>query len=126
MNRTLMMIVLMVISGFVLAYLGPWWSPLVSCFLVGGFGFRSCSRAFIGGAVAMIILWVGYAVFIDISDSTGLTNRVGAIFINSIPALKSISGTVLIYSLLTVIAILLGGLSTISGAIFGSLFKRGK
>lgn len=126
MYKSVVLIVLMVFVGYFFALFGPWWAPLLSCFLIGVLKLRSGAGSFLFGAIAMLVLWLGMAIYLESKDSTSLTDRVGGIFTDSIPALQSIGGFGLIYLLLSIMAVLLGGLATLSGARVARLLGRDK
>lgn len=126
MYKNIVLIVLMVFIGYFMALFGPWWAPLLSCFLIGGLKLRTGVGGFLFGAIAMLLLWLGMALYLERMDGTGLSARVGDIFVASIPAFKSLGGSGLIYLLLSLMAVLLGGLATLSGVLFARFFGRDK
>ncbi len=118
MRNSIFLILIIVIAGFVLDMIGPWWLPLIACFLVCAWQAGSGWSGFWLGAFGMSLLWVGTALYLDARDVTGLSAKMSSLFTGSIPALGVLPGSLPAYLILFVISFLLGGLSGYAGAMF--------
>lgn len=115
----LLLYVLLVVSGFGFAAIGPWWLPLLPVFLIGAWwtGRRtlSAAAAFLIGGLALSTVWLVAAWWIDSGDVTGLAGKIGELFRASVPALDGISGQTLVFALTGIISFLLGGITGFAG-----------
>lgn len=118
MRNSIFLILIIVITGLALDRIGPWWLPLIACFLVCAWNAGSGWRGFWLGAFGMSLLWVGTALYLSARDVTGLSAKMSSLFTGSIPALGVLPGSLPAYLILFLIAFLLGGLAGLSGANF--------
>lgn len=110
-----MVFFLIVILGGVASYFGPWWSVAPICFLLHFWLSASSRSAFWSSAVAVALLWLVYALYLDILASTDLNERIAGIFTAGAPALTGVPGVVITYFLMVLIAVLVGGFSGMAG-----------
>lgn len=118
MRNNIFLILIIVIAGFVLDLIGPWWLPLIACFMVCAWKGGSGWKGFWLGAVGMTLLWVATALYLEARDHSGLSGKMSALFTGSIPALGVLPGSLPAYLILFLIAFLLGGLAGMAGANF--------
>ncbi len=98
------------VSGFLLAWLLPWWGIAIGGF-VGGFAIKA-NRPFLTGFLTLGALWLLLAWKLDNSSSSGLGEKVAAILqLNSLP-------------LLLIITFLIGGLVGGFSSLTGSLLRK--
>jgi hypothetical protein len=96
---------------FILQYFLPWWTLVIGAF-AGGFIFgKNGWTAFAAGFVAVALLWLFSAVFIDIQTQSILTEKVARIF----PTKTT--------SLLFLVTAIIGGLPAGFAALTGKLMK---
>lgn len=101
-------IIATIIVSCTLQYFLPWWTMAVGTFTVaylfGNKGFVSFSAGFLGVG----LLWLGMAMFIDVSTQSILTVK-----INKLLPLN-------VFVLTTLIGGLVGGLSSLTGSLLNS------
>lgn len=97
--------------GFVLTAFLPWWSVVISTFLIAFFLRIDGWKSFLAGFISMIVLWSGLAMFLDIQNGEILSNKVAELF--QLPS----------NSLLVYITGLIGGILGGFGALTGHFFK---
>lgn len=119
--RLLVTFILTVVAAYFLAWSGPWWLPLFPCLLIAAWKFRRGFSGFLFGAAVMLTLWLGTAWYWNVQDSTGLSGRMASLFSESISALQVFTGGSLIFVVLALFAVLLGGLAGISGVMLRRL-----
>lgn len=112
---------LIVLTGYGFATIGPWWIPVVPCFvicawLVGANGWSAWGGFLVGG-LALLTLWLGTTWMIDARDPTGLADKIGQLFRAGVPGLESFSGKLLVYLVTGIVSFLLGGLAGMSGVM---------
>jgi hypothetical protein len=108
--KFLVHILLTILISFMLQYFLPWWTmaigSLVIAYLVGNNGFTS----FAAGFIAVGLLWLGMALFIDWITDSVLTEK-----LNRLLPMNS-------FLLTTLIGGLVGGLSSLTGALLRSKY----
>lgn len=109
--RFTVQILVIVILGFFLELFLPWWSVAIAAF-VGGV-LVNTRMNFLGGFLAIGILWLAKALITDLSTDSDLTSRVAMIFM-----LHS-------KTLLVLITLLLGGLVGGFGTMSGGALRKG-
>jgi hypothetical protein len=119
-----MLYILIVILGAILSYFLPWWvvAPLIFglCWWKG----EKAGQAAAISALAMVSLWVGYAVFLNLSADINLADKVGAIFGGETGPLSKMPKTALIFTVLTLIASAIGGMAGSAGVMAREFFKK--
>jgi len=94
--------------GALLQYFFPWWTMAIGAFAVAFLFDHKAFPSFAVGFLSIALLWVGYALIIDISTQSILTEKLNRLLpINSL-----------------VLTALLGGLVGGLGALTGSLFRK--
>lgn len=92
----------------------PWYIPFVICFITGFILSNRPGNNFIAGFIGVGLFWLIYALFLDIKNQHVLSTKVAQLFSDSLQT--SITGAVLIM-ITTFLGALLGGLSTMAGAM---------
>jgi len=111
--KFLLKILLIVVMAACLQFFLPWWSVVISSFLVGLIisnisGFQS----FLAGFLAIFLLWSIYALMIDITTQSILTEKIARIFtVNNKYILILITG-------------IIGGLPAGFGALTGNQLQK--
>jgi len=118
MRNLIICLVLIVIEGWILSLIGPWWSPLIVVFINCVALKRSLGNAFLVGGIGMVLLWLIPSLYLNFKDVTGLSAKMSSLFTESVPALGFMQGSILSYVMIIVLAMLLGGLAGLSGAAF--------
>jgi hypothetical protein len=104
--------------GFLLTMFLPWWSVVISAFLISFFIKIKGWKAFLAGFIGMIGLWGGYAAFMDIQNGAILSNKVAELFqLSDSNALIYITG---------LIGGLLGGFGALTGCYFRAIVMPDK
>jgi hypothetical protein len=96
--------------GFIIELFLPWWGIALAAF-VGGLAVRSNAN-FLGGFLAISILWIGKALLIEFSAATALAEKVSIIF--------PLRNTIFLFALMALLGGLVGGFA----ALTGSLIKK--
>lgn len=118
MRNLIISLVLIVIAGWILSLIGPWWSPLIVVFINSAARTGSLGNAFLVGGTGMLLLWLIPTIYLNVKDVTGLSAKMASLFTESVPALEFMQGSTLSYVIIIVLAMLLGGLAGLSGAAF--------
>jgi hypothetical protein len=105
MARFLIQVLVIIILASLLELFLPWWSIAIAAF-AGGYFFRTGAN-FFAGLLAINLLWLVTSLFIDLSASAPLTDRVAAIFSLSKP---------LLFLLTSIIGGLVGGFAAMTGS----------
>lgn len=92
----------------------PWWSIAIAAF-AGGLAFNTRAN-FGAGFLAIALLWVIRALFIDLSAAASLTEKVATIFMLNKP---------LLYLVTAIIGGLVGGFAAMTGSALNKKRKRG-
>lgn len=121
MRNLLISLVLIVIEGWILSLIGPWWSPLIVVFINCAARTGSLGSAFLVGGTGMLLLWLIPTIYLNVKDVTGLSAKMSSLFTESVPALGFMEGSTLSYVIIIVLAMLLGGLAGLSGAAFNKV-----
>ena len=99
---------------FILQYFLPWWT-LAAGALVGGYFFGNNGWiSFMSGLLAVGLLWLSTALFIDFQTQSILTEKVARLFPTKTPAL------------LFLLTAFIGGLPAGFAALTGSLLKSSR
>lgn len=100
-----------ILSCFLLQQFLPWWAIAIGA-AIGGYWMGTNGLAsFFAGFLAIVILWIGMAFFIDISTGSILTQKVGKILpLNPFLLTSLIGGAV-------------GGFAASTGTLFRAIIK---
>ena len=102
----------LIILGGILQYFFPWWTlPLAAALLALGFRINP-GRAFLAGFLGAVLLWGGYALYINILNEGILATRMGNLFGGMGPGM------------MVLLTALFGGLFGGLGAWTGSLARQ--
>lgn len=82
---------------------------------VAGWKFRHASSGFLFGAAIFLSLWLGTALYWNSMDTTALSTRMASLFSDSIPSLQVFQGGSLIFFVIALFGLVLGGLAGWSG-----------
>lgn len=93
---------------FTLQYFLPWWTMAMGCFALGYLFSNKGLLSFSAGFLGVGLLWLGVAMFIDVSTQSILTEK-----INRILPLN-------VFILTTLIGGLVGGLASLTGSLLSS------
>ncbi len=83
----------------------PWWTMAIGAFLVGFVFSNTGFKSFVAGFLAIGLLWLGMALFIDNVTQSILTERVAQLFPINIFAVTGIAGG------------LIGGFASMTGSL---------
>lgn len=103
--RLLIQIIITAVVCFMFQKLFPWWSMAIGAFLVGFVFSDSGFISFLAGFIAVSLLWLGLALYIDSSTQSILTDKVSQLFPLNLFLLTSIIGG------------LVGGLASMTGSL---------
>ena len=110
----LLKIITIIILSSILTLFMPWYTPFIVCFIVGLIFSNKAGNNFIAGGLSIGIFWLIYALYLDTSNNQILSNKVAALFSDSLKT--NITGSVLLM-LTTFLGFILGGLSCMAGAM---------
>lgn len=83
----------------------PWWTTAIGAFLVGFVFSNSGFKSFLSGFIAIGLLWLGLALYIDTATQSILTEKVSQLL------------PLNVFVLTTLIGGLVGGLSSMTGSL---------
>ncbi len=112
------------ILSFILTLFLPWYTPFIICFLVGIIFSNKRGNNFLAGLLGIALFWLSYALFLDLKNDHVLSSKIAVLFSESLNT--QITSSVLLM-VTTFLGALLGGLSTMAGAMImddGSRRKR--
>ena len=107
--RLTVQMVLILILGFFLELFLPWWSVAIAAFAGGVL--VTTRMNFLGGFIAIGVLWLGKAMIMDLSTDSDLTSRVAAIFM--------LHSKTLLILLTLLLGGLVGGFAAMTGGAMG-------
>jgi len=110
--KFILKVVLIAALSYILELFLPWWSVVISGFLIGALIPTGGFNSFLSGFLGVGLLWLIFAFALHNSSDGILTEKVAQIFQLSQPAL------------LIVISALIGGLAGGLGALTGSQLYR--
>ncbi|MGC1244208.1 MAG: hypothetical protein WA874_21635 [Chryseosolibacter sp.] len=103
--RFAVQILVIVVLGFFLELFLPWWSVAIAAFCGGVL--ISTRMNFLGGFVAVGLLWLGKALITDLSTDSDLADRVAVIFM--------LHSKTLLLLITVVLGGIVGGFATMTG-----------
>ena len=103
--KSFIQIIITVIVCFMFQKLFPWWSMAIGSFLVGFVFSNTAGRSFLIGFISIGLLWLGLALYVDVSTQSILTEKVAQLF----PAN--------LFLMTTLIGGLVGGLASMTGSL---------
>lgn len=95
-----MLYILILIISAVAQYFGPWWTMPIVCFGLCFWKSETPKGAYGVAFAAIITLWLGYALFLDITTKGVITQKITNLFIEKAPY----------KSLLFIVTTLIGGI----------------
>ena len=110
-----MLYILTIIFGAIGSYFGPWWIVIPICM---GLCFRLASsgkQAFGLSSLGIISLWLGYGLFLHLAAQVDLVKPMAALFLNTDGDISGTTANMLIFSIITLIAGLIGGFGGLAG-----------
>lgn len=107
--KLLLHILILIIVTFILQSFLPWWSMAIGAFAIA-YGFaHSGIKSFLAGFIAIGLVWLGLAIYIDVASASILTTKVAQLFpTKTVP---------LLFVLTVFIGGLVGGMASLTGAI---------
>lgn len=106
----------------ILAYLGqfflPWWSVFIISGVIGLLIPTKGLTTFLAGFIAFALVWFIQVYFIDTANESILSNKVAAIF--------SLSSPYFLMFVTAAIGGFAGGFGALTGKLLGDLFKKKK
>ncbi|HNP96965.1 MAG TPA: hypothetical protein PKJ63_15100 [Cyclobacteriaceae bacterium] len=103
--RLLIQIIITAIVCFMFQKLFPWWSMAIGAFLVGFVFSNTAFKSFFAGFIAVAVLWLGLALYIDGNTQSILTEKVSQLF------------PINLFVLTTLIGGLVGGFASMTGSL---------
>lgn len=101
--------VLMMLLAFVSGLYFPWWVFSIPVLIVAALVHQRPWKAFFSGFLALLLLWGGMALFIDINNNGILSTRVAGVFAEGL-------SSVVISVATAVIGALIGGFAALTGS----------
>ncbi len=93
--RFLLLLVSILVLSFLGQYFFPWWA-IVPIALIGGFALgKNNQQAFLGGFLAIFLLWTGQTLWMSLANEGILANKMG-LLLGGVPggALPFVSGII--------------------------------
>ena len=112
------------ILSFIVTLFLPWYTPFIICFLVGIIFSNKRGNNFLAGLLGIGLFWLSYALLLDLKNDHILSSKIAVLFSDKLNT--QITSSVLLM-VTTFLGALLGGLSTMTGAMImddGSRRKR--
>jgi len=103
--RFIIQVVITAIVCFMFQKLFPWWTMAIGAFLVGFVFSNTGFKSFLAGFLAIGLLWLGMALFIDNVTQSILTEKIGQLFPLNLFVLTSLVGG------------LVGGFASMTGSL---------
>ncbi|CAN0506378.1 unnamed protein product [Phaeothamnion confervicola] len=111
--KFLLQLIVIAILAFMLELVLPWWSIAIAAF-VGGIAFNSRAN-FLAGFLGVGLLWLFYALLIDVISAAPLAERISKVLFINKP---------LLLLLTTLIGGLVGGFAAMAGSALRGTSKR--
>lgn len=111
--KFILQLILTILASWVCQSFFPWWSAVVASSFLGFIFYKNRGfYSFLAGFLAVFLLWIGYALIIDINSQSILTGKVANILtVNNKYILILITGVI-------------GGLPAGFGALSGNQIKK--
>lgn len=103
--RFIVQIIITGIVCFMFQKLFPWWTMAIGAFLVGFVFSNSGFKSFLSGFIAIGLLWLGLALYVDNATHSILTEKISQLF------------PLNLFVLTTLIGGLVGGFASMTGAL---------
>ncbi|MCB0494221.1 MAG: hypothetical protein KDC93_17595 [Cyclobacteriaceae bacterium] len=103
--RFIVQIIITGIVCFMFQKLFPWWTMAIGAFLVGFVFSNSGFKSFLSGFIAIGVLWLGLALYVDNATHSILTEKISQLF------------PLNLFVLTTLIGGLVGGFASMTGAL---------
>lgn len=118
-----MLYLLILIIGAVVSYFGHWWMVILVAGVASFYQASSGKQAFLLSSAAVTTLWLGMAFFLQSSAEVDLMPKIAGLFTSGSSFLQKIPPTGFVYSLMAIIAGLIGGWGGLSGYAARKLVK---
>lgn len=112
MKNFLLSILIIAIAAFALQQFLPWWSIAVAAFVVTLFIRQKAGMAFLGGFIAIFLLWAGWSFVISGANEHLLAGKV-AVLMATLTGGKAFA----LFLLTGLIGGLVGGLAALTGSL---------
>ncbi|HNP07931.1 MAG TPA: hypothetical protein PKN99_09895 [Cyclobacteriaceae bacterium] len=103
--RFIVQVIITAIVCFMFQKLFPWWTMAIGAFLVGFVFSNSGFKSFLSGFIAIGLLWLGLALYVDNATQSILTEKISQLFPLNLFVLTSLVGG------------LVGGFASLTGAL---------
>lgn len=110
-----MLLILTIIFGAIGSFLGPWWIVIPICMALCYWQASSGKQAFFISAAGILLLWIGYSAWLHFTSQVDLVQPLAQLFLNSEALLPSYQANGLIFSIVALIAGLIGGFGGLAG-----------
>ncbi len=102
--KFILQVVVTGIVCFVFQRIFPWWSMAIGALLVGFVFSNSGLQSFLAGFIAIALLWLGMALYTDVTTQAILTEKINTLL------------PVNVFVLTTLVGGLVGGLASLTGS----------
>ncbi|MFZ1809399.1 MAG: hypothetical protein WAU36_19355 [Cyclobacteriaceae bacterium] len=103
--RFIVQIIITAIVCFMFQKLFPWWTMAIGAFLVGFVFSNTGFKSFLSGFIAIGLLWLGLALYVDNATHSILTEKISQLFPLDLFVLTSLVGG------------LVGGFASMTGSL---------
>ncbi|UBM57916.1 hypothetical protein LAG90_13995 [Marinilongibacter aquaticus] len=110
-----MLYIIILISGFLLSFFGPWWIAAAAAWLICFWKAQSGGKAFLQSGLAVLSIWLIYALFIQSQGSAPFVDKIAGILTSKADGIGHLGNMALIYGICLIIALLLGGIAGFAG-----------
>jgi hypothetical protein len=118
-----MLYLLILIIGSVASYFGPWWIIAPVALSLCWWKAKTPKEAFITSAAATVTFWLGYAIFLNAMADVNLIDKIADLFTGGVGVLAKVPKIAFVFTIMTLIAISIGGFAGISGVHMRRYFK---
>lgn len=110
-----MLFILTIILGAIGSFLGPWWIVIPICMALCYWQASNWKQAFFVSAAGILLLWLGYSAWLHFTSQVDLVQPLAQLFLNSEVPLTGYKANGLIFSIIALIAGLIGGFGGLAG-----------
>jgi hypothetical protein len=110
-----MLFALILITGGILSFFGPWWIIAPVCMALCWWKAKSSTEGALVAALATLSLWVGYSIFLNFNSEVDMMAKIADLFTGGLGALSELPKAGFVFAIIAVISILIGGLSGAAG-----------